>query len=261
MVALLPSRRVFVQVGTWEITWYGVLYLASFGLAWWVLPRLARWRQLELTADARLLVVAWGAVGAVVGGRLGYALLYEPAYFFTHPGQIVALWDGGMASHGGFIGAAAAIALVSRRVKCDVLALADVVVVPAALGLALGRVGNFINQELYVSTVAHMLAVGKNLVIAVACYLHLRLTTPSPPSAGSPLLRKEGQDIGRARSGRTLALFLILYGGLRWLTEYGREPGVPSVLGMTYGQLLTLPVLGAGVWLMVWLKRSARAGA
>ncbi|MBI4021746.1 MAG: prolipoprotein diacylglyceryl transferase [Candidatus Andersenbacteria bacterium] len=239
MLALMPSRRVLALVGSWEITWYGALYVASFGLAWWLLPRLTRWRGVEITPDAQLAIVAWGAVGAVIGGRLGYVLLYEPAYFITHPLQAFALWDGGMASHGGFLGAAVVLYLAARRFSLDPLALGDAVVVPAALGLMLGRLGNWINQELFVSTAAHAAVIGKDLLIAGMCYAHLRFTA-------------------RREKGQTLALFLILYSLLRWLAEYVREPLYPSMLGMTYGQVLTWPILAAGVSLMVWLRQSAR---
>lgn len=255
MLALLPSRRVLAQIGSWEITWYGALYVASFGLAWWLLPRLARWRGIGLTSDARLAIVAWGAAGGVIGGRLGYVLLYEPSYFLAHPLQALALWEGGMASHGGFLGAAAALWLVAWRFKYDRLALADAVVVPAALGLALGRLGNWVNQELFVSTAAHAAVIGKDVLIAGLCYAHLRFTTPFPPAAGSPLPPVQRANFGK--EGQTLALFLILYGVLRFLAEYVRQPLYSSVLGMTYGQVLTLPIFAAGVWLMVWLRQSA----
>lgn len=144
-----------------------------------------------------------------------------------------------MASHGGFLGAAVVLYLAARRFSLDPLALGDAVVVPAALGLMLGRLGNWINQELFVSTAAHAAVIGKDLLIAGMCYAHLRFTA-------------------RREKGQTLALFLILYSLLRWLAEYVREPLYPSMLGMTYGQVLTWPILAAGVSLMVWLRQSTR---
>lgn len=240
MLALWPSRAVALSAFGFELRWYGVLYVLAFGLAWWLLPRLQRYRGLNLARDEWLSALTWSAAGVLIGGRVGYVLFYEPAYFSARPGQIFALWQGGMSAHGGFIGVGLALWFFARRLKIDVLKLADVIVVPVALGLALGRVGNWINAELYVSNMAHALAIGKGLVIAGACYFYL----------------KKVSEVG---GGYVLAIFLVLYGGLRFLTEYLRVQDWPLVLGLTRGQLLTLPILAAGVLLMVWLRRSKSA--
>jgi phosphatidylglycerol---prolipoprotein diacylglyceryl transferase len=251
MVSFLPSRTVFLEIFGFPIRWYGVLYVVAFALAWRLLPRLQRYRSLTLDDDAWLAVLTAGMAGVLAGGRLGYALFYEPNYFLAQPLRLLFLWDGGMSSHGGVIGVALALWLVSRRLKIDLLALADVAIVPAALGLALGRFGNFINQELYVSTAAHLAAIAKDLLIAGAAFWQLRFSA----------LRQAGQPpaVGRASpAGGTVALFLVMYGILRFLTEYVRVPALAPTMGLTRGQWLTLPVLAAGVLLMVWLRSSKK---
>jgi len=182
-------------------------------------------------------LVAWAAAGVLVGGRLGYVLLYEPVVFWQSPWAALALWRGGMASHGGFIGVAAAVWIYLRlsRSTDSFWRVMDVVVVPVALGLALGRVGNVINNELFGTALMQGLAVAKNLLIVVVCYWYLR----------------------RSRvPGSTTALFLVMYAVLRWLIEYGRIQDYLLVWGMTRGQLYTIPVLVVGVWLWRYVRRS-----
>ena len=244
MITFFPERRVVVDVFGIAVYWYGVLYLVAFGLGWWLLEKLQRYRDLALQADARLRILTWTAIGVVVGGRLGFAVLYEPARFLAEPLSIFRLSEGGMSAHGGFIGVAVALWLVSRRLEISPLALTDVLVVPVALGLALGRGANFINGELYVATGAWGLAVLKNVLIGVAVYAHLRWGKRWPV-------------------GETTALFLGLYAVLRWLTEYVRvqEYAWVDVFGVmvTRGQLYTIPVLGVGIWLWWRVGRGQQA--
>jgi phosphatidylglycerol---prolipoprotein diacylglyceryl transferase len=256
MIALLPSRSVALDVFGFQIHWYGIMYLLAFILAAILLPNLQRHRRLALTRDEWLNLITWGVIGVVVGGRLGYVLFYEPYYFALHPAEIIAVWKGGMASHGGFLGVAGLLAWTCLRKKISMLRVADTIVVPVAIGLALGRLGNFINQELYGSVTSlpwgisipdveglrhptQLYAMGKDLLIAGLCYLHLRSTKDSRP-------------------GRTVALFLVLYGIGRFLIEYLRVQDYPpahiGMLEVTRGQLLTLPVFLFGVLLWIWFR-------
>lgn len=244
MIELFPAREVLLQIGDWQIRWYGVLYVVAFGLAYLLLPRLQKYRGLNVSKDQWLEIFTAAVTGVIIGGRLGYVVFYEPSYFLAHPAEIFTLWQGGMSSHGGFIGVGLALWWAAQRLKINLLALIDIAVVPIALGLALGRLGNFINQELYVSTAAHLLAIGKDLLIAGVCYY--LLTTP-PPKPG-PLLRKEGQ---------TTTAFLLLYALLRFLTEYLRFQEWPLVLGLTRGQILTLPIILVGGLLYKYVRRQA----
>jgi phosphatidylglycerol---prolipoprotein diacylglyceryl transferase len=227
MITLFPSRTVFLDFFDWEIHWYGLLYIVAFWLVWVLLPQLQRHRGRQLSRDQWTYVLAWAVAGVLIGGRLGYVLFYEPTFYFNNPLEIVAIWNGGMSSHGGMSGAVIAIWYVSRTLSVNWLTVLDIAAVPAAIGLALGRLGNLINQELYGD---NPIAIIKNVIIAGAVYLYIRRRSKAPP-------------------GQAAALFLVLYGVLRFYTEYWREPEWPLVFGLTRGQLLTVPVLVAGVWL------------
>lgn len=240
MIEIFPEREIFLSLLGFDIRWYGLLYVLAFASAWYLAPRLAKYRGLALTREDWLEIFTWAIGGVLIGGRLGYVFLYEPGYFLANPGEILAIWDGGMASHGGMAGVALALWLVSRRLRVDFLKLLDVLVVPAALGLALGRVGNFINQELFSPPAAAFYAVGKNLLVAGVSYAVLRLTPSNSP-------RQSG---GHALSGgRTTAAFLISYSALRFLVEYVRIQEWPLLFGVTRGQLYCLPLFLLGLWL------------
>ncbi len=252
MIHFFPSRPVFVELFGFSVHWYGLLYLCAFLLAWVLLPRLQRLRGLDLSKEEWSSLLSWIIVGVIGGGRLGYVLLYEPMYFLQHPLEIFAVWHGGMSSHGGFIGVTLALLWALRGRKRELWHFADIFVIPVALGLALGRVGNFINQELYgtVTTVpwcilipgvegcrhpAQLYAVAKDLFIAGCCYLYLINAKPLRP-------------------GRTAALFLMLYGALRFLIEFVREPD-HSYYFITRGQWYSLPIVIAGIVLWQFLGK------
>ncbi|MDP6562122.1 MAG: prolipoprotein diacylglyceryl transferase, partial [Candidatus Peribacteraceae bacterium] len=169
----------------------------------------------------------------------------EPAYFLSHPAHVIAVWRGGMSSHGGFIGVVITLWFALRNKEVSKLALADTVVVPIALGLALGRLGNFINYELYgyvtdlqwaiaipgVEGLRHptqIYAVLKDLIIAGVCFWHLRRYV---------------------KPGMTTAVFLMLYAVLRFTVEIYRVQDHTGLLGLTRGQLLTVPIFIFGVLL------------
>lgn len=235
MFAFFPTREIVFQAFGFDVRWYGVLYVAAFALALYLLPRLQRYRGLQLTFEDWLVVVTWAAVGVVVGGRLGYVVLYAPRYFIAHPFEAFALWQGGMASHGGFVGVGVALWLVCRWYRWNMWQVLDVAMVPVALGLALGRLGNWINNELYVSTFAHVAVIAKDLFIALVAYGYLRWGARWP--------------------GVVVGLFLLLYGVLRFLTEYLRFQDYPLVFGLTRGQLFTLPIVVVGGLLVIWRWR------
>ncbi|MFH1444780.1 MAG: prolipoprotein diacylglyceryl transferase [Candidatus Peregrinibacteria bacterium] len=263
MIAFFPERAVAVTLFGLSIHWYGVLYVTAFLLAFWMLPRLQDSRYLALKRDDWSSLLTAGILGVLIGGRLGYVFFYHPVAFALHPWEIFAVWKGGMSSHGGFLGVGLALLLVARRRHIPLLALLDVAVVPGAVGLALGRIGNFINLELAGTVTAlpwgmtfpgldglrhpvQLYAVGKDLLIAGICFWHLWRTR-------------------RRKPGGTFALFLLLYSTLRFLVEFVREPDSPLVsfglFSLTRGQLYTLPLfaLGLALW-FVW-RRGRSGGA
>lgn len=261
MITITPAREVFLQVGDFEIRWYGLLYIIAFGIAWWLLPRLGKRRGMALTADQWLVILAAGMAGVIVGGRLGYALLYEPGFFMSNPWQIFAIGQGGMAFHGGLVGVAAALWFVARAYSIPILQLLDVVVIPVAIGLSLGRVGNFINSELIGTPTmlpwgvlfpgqdvprhpVQLYAALKNSGVALLCawyFFHAR----------------------HYMVGRTTALFLIGYGLARLVIGFVREIDgwsvtVGSVI-VTEGQALSAPLVIAG--LLLWWRAGHMRGS
>lgn len=252
MVEFFPTTRAAVSLGGITVYWYGLLYVAAFGVAYVLIGRWQRYRGLALSRVQLLELITWGAVGVIVGGRLGYVLLYEPLYYLQHPVEIIQLSHGGMSSHGGFVGVAVATWFFSRvlarhapppggavapagggppaRHPHRVARLLDIIVVPAALGLALGRLGNVINHELYITFLAQVVAVGSPLIIALLCYWHLRHTV---------------------RPGKTTGLFLVFYSLARFGEEYVRELDWPLVSHwVTWGQVYTLPLFLLGLYLL-----------
>lgn len=258
-MSFLPSRAIALTIGPLAVHWYGVMYALAFLLAFWWLPRLAKIRRLALTGTDIEQLALGLILGVLIGGRLGFVLFYGLQYFLENPLQIFAVWKGGMSSHGGFIGVIIALAVFARAKHVSLLALADIIVVPAAVGLAFGRMGNFINGELYgtITTVSwgiyfpgveglrhptQLYAIVKDLLIALLCLVHLRRSMQSV-----------------IRPGETAAIFLILYGILRFIVEIFRDQpyGFVSLMGwqMSWGQIYTIPILIGGIGLIVWSRR------
>ena len=196
-------------------------------------------------------VLFYGVLGVIIGGRLGYVLFYKASYYFAHPLEILAVWQGGMSFHGGFLGVIIAMALFARRRKLAWLSITDFIAPLVPLGLAFGRLGNFINGELW----------GRPSDVSWAMIFPRVDNLPRHPSqlyefalegvllfALLWLYSRKPHPVG-AVSG----LFLIGYGSLRFLVEFTREPdnflGLLS-LGMSMGQWLSLPMLMAGMVLM-----------
>ncbi len=262
MIQFFPERAVAVSVGALSIHWYGIMYLLGFLIGASLLKTLQHRRHLHMSEDDRNSLVVHVVLGVLLGGRLGYILLYEPAVYLKHPLEMLAVWHGGMASHGGFIGVAIALILFCRRKKIALLQLADVIVVPVAIGLALGRLGNFINGELYgsittlpwgmhfpgVSGLRHptqIYAMIKDITIAACCYAHLTRTARAH------------------RYGMTTALFLTMYGCLRFVVEIYRDQPFGfyffGPVSLSYGQLYTLPIIASGIVLWVAIRRGAKS--
>ncbi len=258
MIALLPSRTVAVALGPLSIHWYGILYLLGFLIGIQLLPRLLCFRSISLSEKQRESLLLHVFLGVLLGGRLGYVLFYGLAFYALHPAQIFAVWQGGMSSHGGFIGVALMLLRFARRNRISLLSLTDILMVPVAIGLSLGRLGNLINGELYgtlttlpwgmhflgVEGLRHptqVYAMFKDVLIALVCFMHLRRSSA------------QQADVD-AHSGSTTALFLMMYAILRFIVETFRDQpsGYSMILGfsLSRGQLLTIPlfVLGIGIW-------------
>jgi phosphatidylglycerol:prolipoprotein diacylglycerol transferase len=192
----------------------------------------------------------------ILGGRLGYVLFYKPAYYFSHPADILAVWQGGMAFHGGFLGVLVAMALFGRRTHRPWLAVTDFIAPLVPLGLAAGRLGNFINGEL----------VGRVTDVPWAMIFPQVDMQPRHPSQlyqfgleGVSLFLLLWWFSAKPRPrGLTSALFLIGYGSFRSIAEFGREPddflGLLT-FGLSMGQWLSLPMIAIGIAMAIWAAR------
>ncbi len=261
MIHLFPTRAVALSLGPLSIHWYGIMYAVAFLLGILMFPKLLRRAHIDMLAKDRETFVLWVFFGVLLGGRLGFVLFYGGSYFLDHPSKIFTVWEGGMSSHGGFIGVCIALLIFTIRKNIDFFRLADILVIPVAIGLALGRLGNLINGELYgtvttlpwgmqfpsVEGVRHptqIYAVLKDLFIATVCFLHLSRNADKsiPP-------------------GCTAGLFLVLYGILRFTIEFFRDQpyGFTKIVGfdLSRGQLLTLPIIAAGIGI-IFLRRQCK---
>jgi phosphatidylglycerol:prolipoprotein diacylglycerol transferase len=256
-VLLFPQfDPVLVQVGPLAIRWYALAYIAGLVLGWRLLRRLVlappRVAMPEQVDD----FLTWATLGVVLGGRLGYVLFYQPGTYLSHPLQIFAVWQGGMSFHGGLLGVAAAIVWFCRRNGIRLLGFADRVAVCAPLGLALGRVANFINGELWGRPAPDWLpwamvfpAAGPEPRHPSQLYQAL-LEGVLLFTVMIVLARREAI---RERFGQLTGVFLIGYALARITGEMFRQPDAFLgflAFGATMGQVLSIPMLVAGLWLV-----------
>ena len=245
---------VAVHLGPLAVRWYGLMYLLAFGL-FLLLGRLRIKKQPNLGWSAAQLddMLFYGVLGVVLGGRLGYVLFYQPERFLVNPLDIIKVWQGGMAFHGGFLGVLVAMWLFARKSGKPWLALMDFVAPLVPLGLAAGRLGNFINGELW----------GRPTDVPWAMVFPQIDNLPRHPSQlyqfaleGVALFAILWLFSAKPRpTGAVSGLFLIGYGSFRFIAEFAREPdnflGLLS-LGLSMGQWLSLPMIIVGVWMLRW---------
>ena len=252
---------VAIAIGPLAIRWYGLMYLIAF-LSTYLL---GRWRITRGQGGGATLALLddlqfFGVLGVILGGRLGYVLFYKPAYYLSHPLEIFAVWQGGMAFHGGFLGVLLAMLWVARRHQLRWLAVTDFIAPLVPIGLAAGRLGNYLNGELW----GRITDVPWGMLFAHPAAGAL----PRHPSQlyqmaleGLALFALLWWHARRPRPlGELSALFLIGYGSLRFIAEWFREPddflGLLS-LGWSMGQWLSLPMIIVGVLMLRWSRRSA----
>ena len=251
---------VAFAVGPFVVRWYGLAYLLGFvcvGLVMWNVSR--RWK-VGMSLDSLLTVMLGIVVGVIVGARLGYVLFYGSGYYLEHPLDVFALQQGGMSFHGGLIGAVVSGLITSRMVGVPFATLADLGAIGAPIGLFFGRCANFVNGELWGSVTdlpwgvvfggaagdlpRHPSQLYEALLEGVLMFVVLyALARKLPP-------RPRGTFIG---------LFLLLYGICRFLIEFVRQPdahiGYLAGGWLTMGQVLSLPLVLAGIAMLIWAAR------
>ncbi|MDR2128611.1 MAG: prolipoprotein diacylglyceryl transferase [Burkholderiaceae bacterium] len=265
-----PFQAGALQIGPWAVHWYGVTYLVAFAMFYGLaclrlrhtpyasIARPSPWSRRDVED-----LLFYGVLGVIAGGRAGYCLFYKPAYYLAHPLEIFAIWQGGMSFHGGMLGVIVAMALWARWRTRPWLEVTDFIAPCVPVGLASGRIGNFINGELW-GRVAdaslpwamvfpgagpqprHPSQIYQFLLEGLLLFALLWLYARQP--------RKLGQASGA---------FLTGYGVLRFVAEYFREPDAYlglQALNLSRGQWLCVPMVIAGALMWAWAtwRRDAR---
>ncbi|MCR6656744.1 MAG: prolipoprotein diacylglyceryl transferase [Opitutus sp.] len=247
------------------VRYYGLAYLLGFLGGAWLLGRFAAAGRSQLPRERITDFMVALVFGVMIGGRLGWFLLYHPTMLFSDPLSLVRVWEGGMASHGGFLGVAIALWWFSRSNKIPFLHLGDLIVACAPLGLLLGRIANFINGELW----------GKPSSVAWAVIFSNTGgdDVPRHPSQlyqaaleGALLLalmqwRFWRSDIVKTSPGRLSGEFMIAYAILRAIGEIFREPDASLFFGLSRGTFYSIFLVAAGAVLIALSRRSAKADA
>jgi phosphatidylglycerol:prolipoprotein diacylglycerol transferase len=259
---------VAFSIGWFAIRWYALAYIGGIVLGWIYARSLVKKERLWGGPAPITLVqlddfILWVTIGIIVGGRTGYVLFYNPAFFIQHPAEIFQLWNGGMSFHGGFLGCVAAVMLFARKNDISILSLGDITTAVAPIGLLLGRLANFINSELW----------GRPADASVPW----AMVFPN----GGPLPRHPSQlyEAGLEgillfavlavmvrmgalkRPGLILGSFITVYALARITSEFFREPDPQLGFlwgGLTMGMLLSVPMIIAGVILimMAWRRKA-----
>ena len=247
---------VAISIGPLAVRWYGLMYLAGFAAAWWLGVKRIGAGLAPVTREQLDDLIFYAVLGVILGGRLGYVLFYKPEYYFSHPLEIFAVWHGGMSFHGGFLGVLTAMGFAARKHRVNWWALMDYIAPLVPIGLGAGRLGNFINGELW----GRVTTLPWGMVFPGAGPL------PRHPSElyefaleGVALFAILWWFSAKPRPrGQVSALFLIGYGSFRFIAEFARAPD--NFLGylalhLSMGQWLSLPMIVAGLALFAWSAR------
>ena len=247
---------ILVKLGPVRLSWYGLMYVLGFLASYLLVRYQMRKRDFDITKPEVENFYFYLIFGLIIGARFGYVLFYDLKTYLDNPLEILAVWNGGMSFHGGLIGLLLVALLFSWKNKKSFWKIADLFIVTAPIGLGLGRIGNFINGELY----------GRAAQVPWAVIFPKGGPVPRHPSQLYESALEGGvlffilwfmKDKNLPR-GALLAMFLFLYGGFRFFLEFFREPDAQLgfVLGpFTMGQVLSSFMVGGGIFLQYYLKK------
>ena len=252
------------------IRYYGLAYMLGFVVAGWLLLRYARAGRSQLPAEKVADLMMAVVFGVLIGGRLGYFLLYTPGALIREPLSIIRVWDGGMASHGGFIGVGVALVWFARAQKIPFLHLCDLIASTAAAGLLFGRLANFINGELWGKITDVSWAV--IFPHSAAPGTPVELIAPRHPSQlyeaaleGALLLaimqwRFWRSDVVQTKPGRLSGEFWLIYAAVRMIGETFREPDASLILGVSRGTFYSVFLIAGGIAFIAQSWRGPKSG-
>lgn len=248
---------VLVAIGPLKIHWYGLMYLVGFAGVWILGQRWARRPWSPIKPEAIEDLVTYGAMGVILGGRIGYILFYNFSEFVQDPFILVKIWQGGMSFHGGMLGVFAAMWLFGKKQNCSMLQLTDIIAPLCPIGLGAGRLGNFINSELWGRPTdvpwamvfpnggplpRHPSQLYEAFLEGVVLFIILWLYTQKP----------------RPTMGPT-GLAVFCYGCFRFFVEFFRVPdahiGYLALDWVTMGQILSAPMILIGATMLFWAHK------
>lgn len=252
MIAYPSIDPVAIELGPLKVHWYGLMYLLGFAAAYFLLNYRAQ-RNGQYTKDQISDLVFWGALGVILGGRIGYVLFYNFSHFLEDPLSMFAIWEGGMSFHGGLLGVMISLTLYGRKINKTFFELMDFIVPVVPIGLGAGRIGNFIGGELW----------GRATDVPWAMVFPRADDLPRHPSQlyqfaleGVALFLIVWFFSSKERPRMVVSgLFLACYGVFRFIVEFVRQPD--AQLGFLYGdwltmgQVLSTPMILIGLALMV----------
>lgn len=267
------------------LRWYALAYIAGLVLGWWLVRALMRHPAIwpggtaPMKPEATDDLLTYMILGVIIGGRLGFTLFYQPAYYLSHPVEILQVWQGGMSFHGGFLGVIAGIILFSVTRKTPLLSTGDAVAMAAPIGIFFGRLANFINAELW----------GKPTTVPWAFVFPGERAATCPPDWVGPCARHPSQlyeagleglllfaimliglRLGWTRvGGRMIGIFFLGYGAARMFVELFRQADAQYItadnplghvlrmgeFGLSMGQILSLPMVLIGIAFLFWSAR------
>ena len=265
---------------TLALRWYALAYIAGLLFGWWIVRRAVVTPRLwtgpaPMTPDQVERLLTWIIVGVILGGRLGYVLFYDLSSYLADPAQIIRVWEGGMAFHGGFLGVVVAALWFGRREGIPLLSMGDLLAMATPVGLMLGRLANFINAELWGRPTDLPWGVVFPGTAAQACPGIEGLCARHPSQlyqAGLEglllalvLLWLVFRTGALKRPGLVMGVFLVGYGLARFVVEFFRQPDAQFVsegnpigwavqfgaYGLTMGQILSLPMIALGLWFVL----------
>lgn len=265
----LGLSPVALDLGFFELRWYSLAYLAGIFVGYWYILKLLRQPGAPMARRHADDLVFYAALGVILGGRVGYVLFYNLAFYLERPLDILKLWDGGMSFHGGLLGTVAAIFYLSWKEKLSALRIHDYVACVAPIGLFLGRLANFVNSELWGAPTSVPWAVRFPETVAGEVVL-------GPPRHPSQLYEAALEGLvlfiilnwmfwktdARFKPGLLVGAFGLGYGSFRFLVEFVREPDTQLIefaqaTGLHMGQWLSLPLILGGAYLM-WTAKGRR---
>jgi len=260
MLTFPSINPTIVKLGPFQVRWYGVMYILGFSASYLLVQYQIRKKGLDVARNILNDLYLWLIIGLIIGARLGYVVFYNLPFYISHPLRLFAIWEGGMSFHGGLMGAAFSGFIYLRKRGLDFWKFADLIVVTAPVGLGLGRLGNFINAELY----------GRVTTLPWGMIFPSGGDLPRHPSQLYELFL-EGILLFAIlwwikefpfRKGTLFCLFFFLYGTLRFFGEFFREPD--PQLGfifslVTMGQILSILTVIGGLVLLYLRPGNGRA--